>query len=422
VVPAPVPAPSGTTHNSLPKDLMRSCLALQEHEDRPSHEELVARARALQPLLGDHVADGELLRRLPDMVNDALTEAGMFRLLTPTRFGGYGAELSTVIAVSEALGEVDGSSSWLVSIASVGAWTMGQFCSPRSQKEIFGPGPDVRVAGASTPGSARRVDGGLRISGRWSYASGAHHADWAAVVAVVTDGPEDPVDAVFCFLPAKQVRLEKTWFTVGMRGTGSDTWVADDVFVPDHRVIPMSTITDEAPGLADEESVFRLPFSTVVTLLLVGPLLGLGRAALKIAIDKAPSKAMQDTFFNRQSESVGVQIQIAEAALGLRTAQLHAYDIAATLDAAATEGHAVTYPSRAEIRARVGYVAQQVLEAISVLVNVHGAGSFAESNRMQQYWRDANTAARHASLQPVVGYEVYGKSLLGVEERISPAV
>jgi 3-hydroxy-9,10-secoandrosta-1,3,5(10)-triene-9,17-dione monooxygenase len=183
----------------------------------------------------------------------------------------------------------------------------------------------------------------------------------------------------------------------------------------------MSAVADEAPRVAGDESMFRPPFASVASLPLVGPLLGLGRAALQLVIDKAPTKPMHDTFFSRQSESVGVQIQIAEAALALRTARLHAYDIAATLDKAA-EGHLVTYASRAEIRAAIGYVAQQVVAAISVLVNVHGAGSFAESNRMQQYWRDANTAARHAALQPIVGYEVYGKSLLGIDERISPAV
>jgi 3-hydroxy-9,10-secoandrosta-1,3,5(10)-triene-9,17-dione monooxygenase len=401
---------------------MSTSLVVEQQEDRPSHRGVVARARALQPLLGDHAAEGELLRRLPDPVSDALTEAGMFRLLTPTRFGGYDVDLHTLIKVSETLGERDGSASWLVSVGSVAAWMIGQLCSPRAQVEIFGRGPDVRAAGSSTPGSARRVDGGVRISGRWPYASGAYHAEWALLAAVVTAGSEQPVDAMFCVVPAKQLLLQKTWYTVGMRATGSDTWVADDVFVPDYRTIPMSTIADETPRVAGEESMFRLPFATVASLLLVGPLLGLGKAALQLVIDKAPTKAMHDTFFVRQSESVGVQIQIAQAALGLRTAQLHAYDIAATLDAAATAGQLVTYPSRAEIRARIGYLAQQVLDAISVLVNVHGAGSFAESNRMQQYWRDANTAARHAGLQPVVGYEVYGKSLLGVEERISPAV
>jgi 3-hydroxy-9,10-secoandrosta-1,3,5(10)-triene-9,17-dione monooxygenase len=401
---------------------MTTSLEVQHQVQRPSDHELVARARALQSLLADNAAEGELHRRLPDPVSDALTEAGMFRLLTPTRFGGYAVDLRTALKVTEALGEFDGSASWLVSVGSAAAWMTGHLCSPQAQAEIFGPGPDIRAAGGGTPGSARRVDGGLCIGGRWPYASGAYHADWAALAVVVTDESEQPVDAMFCLVPAKQLRLEKTWHTVGMRGTGSDTWVADDVFVPDHRTIPLSTIADETPRLAGDPSMFRLPFTTVATLLLVGPLLGLGSAALQFVMDKAPTKAMHDTFFVRQSESAGVQIQIAEAALALRTARLHAYDIAATLDDAATEGQLVTYAARAEIRAQVGYVAQQVLHAISTLVNVHGAGSFAESNRLQQYWRDANTAARHAALQPVVGYEVWGKSLLGIEERISPAV
>lgn len=75
--------------------------------------------------------------------------------------------------------------------------------------------------------------------------------------------------------------------------------------------------------------------------------------------------------------------------------------------------------AQAEFRARLGYAAQQVVEALTILVDAHGAGSFAESSQLQQYWRDANTAARHAGLQPTVGYEVYGKSTLGVPERIS---
>jgi 3-hydroxy-9,10-secoandrosta-1,3,5(10)-triene-9,17-dione monooxygenase len=77
---------------------------------------------------------------------------------------------------------------------------------------------------------------------------------------------------------------------------------------------------------------------------------------------------------------------------------------------------------RAQARARAGYAAQQVLEAIQILANVHGAGGFAESSRMQQYWRDANTAARHGGLNAVIGYEIHGKALLGVEERIGRMV
>jgi 3-hydroxy-9,10-secoandrosta-1,3,5(10)-triene-9,17-dione monooxygenase len=97
-----------------------------------------------------------------------------------------------------------------------------------------------------------------------------------------------------------------------MPGTGSDTWVADDVFVPDYRTIPMSTIADETPRVADDESKFRLPFATVATLLPVGPLLGLGKAALELVVDKAPTKAMHDTFFSRQSEMLARRKRVVD--------------------------------------------------------------------------------------------------------------
>jgi 3-hydroxy-9,10-secoandrosta-1,3,5(10)-triene-9,17-dione monooxygenase len=402
---------------------MSSGPAVQQQQ-RPSCEELVARARALRPILRENSGEGELLRRLPDTVSDALTEAGLFRLLTPTRFGGYACDLRTVLKVTETLGEMDGSASWLVSLGSTAAWAVSHMGSPHIQEEIFGPNPDIRLAGSAAPGAAaRRVVGGLRINGRWPYVSGAHHADWAFLAATVPDGSNQAIDVgLWCAVPMKQLFLEKTWDTVGMRATGSDTLVADDVFVPDRRTSPINTTADETPREVGEPWKFQLPFATVAIVALVGPLLGLGTAALQCVIDKAPTKRLHNTFISRQSESAGVQIQIAEAAVRLRTAQLHAYDITDTLDCAANTGQLVTYASRAQIRARLGYLAQQVLDAISTLINAHGAGSFATSSHIQRYWRDANTAARHAALQPVVGYEVYGKAMLGIAERISPTV
>ena len=118
----------------------------------------------------------------------------------------------------------------------------------------------------------------------------------------------------------------------------------------------------------------------------------------------------------------GVQIQVAEAQLKLRTARLHAYEVADALDAGEMVSDDAGYPLRAQARAQCGYAARQVLEAIQILINVHGSGSFADSSAMQQYWRDANVAARHAALNSYVGYEIYGKSLLGLPERNAPLV
>ena len=383
-----------------------------ERNTQPTRTELVDSAVKIQGLLRKRLTDSEIHRRQTDDVIDALTGAGFFRLNKPRRFGGYPVDLQTVLQITETLAEADGSAGWVVGIATTGAWAVNRG-SEQLQEEIFGAAPDVRIAGSAMACPARREHGGLRLNGRWGYASGSPHATWALLVATVPEG-------YFCLVPTAQLQLEDTWHTVGMRGTGSNTYLAEDLFVPEHRLISATELSEVSTS--SDEPVHRLPFAPVATLGLIGTLLGLGRAALTLTIDKAPSKAMHHTLFARQSDSVGVQVQVAEAALKLQTAQLHSYRVADDLDSAAANGHDLDYGLRAQVRAQYGYAAQQVLEAIHILVNVHGAGTFAESSLTQQYWRDANTAARHASLNAFVGYEVFGKALLGVPERISPMV
>ena len=163
------------------------------------------------------------------------------------------------------------------------------------------------------------------------------------------------------------------------------------------------------------------PFGLLATLNLVGPLLGVGSAAAELVIETAPSKSMQLNTYQYQSDSVGVQIQLAEAKLHLQTARLHAYEVADALDAGTFVGEE-NYSLRAQAKAQCGYAAQQAINAIQILMSIHGAAGFADSSLMQQYWRDANVAARHAALNCHVGYEIYGKSLLGIPERISALV
>jgi 3-hydroxy-9,10-secoandrosta-1,3,5(10)-triene-9,17-dione monooxygenase len=379
---------------------------MQLAQEAPTRTELVARAVALQPLLRAHASHGEINRRQADEVIAALTSAGFFRLLTPSRFGGYSADLRTIVEITEALGTADGSAGWLVGLGSTASQLVSGG-SARAQQEIFGPDPDARLAGSGHPVPARRVDGGLVVSGRWPYASGSPHATWAGLGALVVDDDQHSADVYMCLVPASDLRLEDTWHVVGMRGTGSNTWAADDLFVPEHRLASMTALTD---------------FAAAATLALVGPLLGMGQAALSAVVAGAEVKSMHHTVFARQRDSVGVQIQVAEAALGLQTARLHAYDIADRLDEAEAGGETLTYQDRAQMRGAVGYVAQTVLKAIDVLVNVHGAATFGEANPVQRYWRDANTAARHAGLNPMIGYEVLGKALLGVDEQVSTMV
>ncbi|CAM5520743.1 acyl-CoA dehydrogenase family protein [Streptomyces aurantiogriseus] len=382
--------------------------------------ELVARAVVLQPLLRDRAARGEADRVLPAEVVDALAEAGVFRLLTPRRYGGCETDLRTLTEVSEALGEGDGSAAWVGMIISVTNWLACLF-PDKAQEEVFGADPEARVTGVAAPtGIGERVPGGWRVSGKWSYNSGAPYATWAAVGALLKDDSGAVADQALVLIPASELAVEDTWHTAGMKATASNTLIARDVFVPEHRVLSVPAAAEGVyPRASRDEALYASTFGPMLLLCLVGPLLGLGKAALSVAVDTAAEKPLSFTVHSRQADSVGVQIQLAEAALKLETARLHTYRAVDEVDQAARSGGPLDHAARTHIRARAGFAAQQVLDAISTLLNVHGAAAFADAGPLQRIWRDANTAARHAGLVPAVGLEVYGKSLLGISERVS---
>ncbi|WP_326600417.1 acyl-CoA dehydrogenase family protein [Streptomyces sp. NBC_01803] len=388
-----------------------------------TNDDLVAGAVALQPLLREHAARTETDRRVPGEVIDALSEAGLFQLATPRRYGGHQSDMRTVLNVSAALAEGDGSTSWVVTLINVCNWLTSLFPA-RAQDDVFGDRPGARVAGVLSPTSTtRRVAGGWRVTGRWYYTSGSWHAHWAVLGVPLTDDSGEVVDQGLALVPREDLELEETWFVAGMRGTGSNCLVARDVFVPGYRVLSVpAAIEGDYPTERKDEVFPRSAFVPVLALVLAGPQLGLGRAALKYVTAKAATKPISYTFYETQAESVAVQIRIAEAAMRVDTALLHAHRAADDIDAAARRGEYPDFLTRARVRADTGHAIRNTIEAIQSLVDVHGAGTFAEVNPLQRIWRDANTAARHAVAAPMVGIEVYGKALLGVEERITPLV
>jgi alkylation response protein AidB-like acyl-CoA dehydrogenase len=212
-----------------------------------------------------------------------------------------------------------------------------------------------------------------------------------------------------------ELTIEDTWFVAGMKGTGSNTIIADRVFVPDHRYMSVPpAINGTYPTEHTDEALYRSALVPVLALILVGPLLGLGRAALKIALEKAPKRAVSYTFFRTQAESTAFQLKLSEAAMTLDDATLHAHRAAGDIDTWAARGEQMDYLTRARVRADTGWTSRRVREAISLILDAHGASGFADSSPMQRIWRDANTAGRHAVVNSLVNEEVYGKALLGI--------
>jgi alkylation response protein AidB-like acyl-CoA dehydrogenase len=390
----------------------------------PTTAELVARARALRPLLAANASQGEADRRVAEESIQAMTDAGLFKIAVPGRYGGYETSVRTMLEVSAAVGEADGGTAWVLTLINVCSWLVGLF-PEQAQDDIFGADPAALVSGVLAPtATAVKVDGGWRVTGKWYYNSGSWHATWAGLGIPVTDADGEVVNQGLALIPRDDLGLEDTWFVAGMKSTGSNCLVAQDVFVPEHRVmlVPPAIFGDYPTEHAAGEPFYRSAFVPVLALVLVGPQLGMGQAALDYVIGKAAKKPVSYTFFTAQTESVGFQLQVAEAARLIDTARLHAFRAADDIDQAAARGEYPDLLTRARVRSDTGYVAECVTRAIDILLYAHGAGSFAEVSPLQRIWRDSATAARHAVVSPQVGYEVYGKALLGVEDNITPLI
>jgi alkylation response protein AidB-like acyl-CoA dehydrogenase len=389
----------------------------------PGVDDLIARVRELQPLLAKNSAQGEKDRRVVEESIQALTGAGIFKIAQPARYGGYQTSMRTMLDVSSAVAEADGGTAWVVTLCNVCAWIVGTFPG-RAQDDVWADTPDAKVSGVLAPtAESVKAEGGFRVTGRWYYNSGSWHADWAVLGIPVVNDAGETIDQGLALIPRTDLDLEETWFVAGMSSSGSNCLIARDVFVPDHRIVSVPpAIEGRYATEHTEETLYRSAFVPLLALVLAGPQLGLGRKALELVRAKAATKPISYTFYTAQSDSVAFQMQVAEAAMMIDTAHLHAYRAADDIDRAAASGQYPDVLLRTRVRADTGWVLDHITKAIDLLLFAHGAGSFADANPLQRIWRDSAVAARHAVTLPAVNYEVYGKALLGRDDQITPLI
>jgi alkylation response protein AidB-like acyl-CoA dehydrogenase len=386
-------------------------------------EEFIERAARLRPLLLENADEADRLRRLPDANVQALRDTGLCRLMAPKRLGGYETDIRAYIQVIAEIGRGCGSTAWTASLLNICAWLASLF-PDRAQREVWGANPDAWIAGSLAPkGEARPISGGWIVSGRWPWASGCLHAQWAACGIHMKDPQGGMANLGLSLTPMEELTIEDTWHMAGMKGTGSNTIVAKDVFVPEHRFLPypnafQGIYRTEHSG----EALYRSAFVPFTILILIGSQLGIAKAALEHVIENASARGVTHTNFAKQTESTGFQIQVAEAAMKIETAYLHAFRAADDLDNAAHSGRHPDLAARARTRADTALVAKYCREAVDLLVSAHGTSSLADSNRLQRLWRDIHVASHHAITEWQVNLEIYGKALLGCEPNITPLI
>ena len=389
-------------------------------EGAADRDTLIARARAIRPLLEKHASQTDSLRRLPDDVVRALRDNGLCRLMVPKRHGGYQTSIRTYIEVMAEVGRGCGSTAWVASLINVCEWLAALF-PDRAQQDVWGADRDAWIAGSLAPnGIAVPVDGGWRVSGKWPWASGSMHAQWVACGIHMENERGEMTNLGLSLMPIADVTVEDTWFMVGMKGTGSNTIIAKDVFVPEHRFLPYPpAFQGQYRTEHVDEPVYRVALVPVTVLILAGSQLGAASTALEYVMSKSKTRGITHTTFQRQAESSGFQMLVAEAAMKIDTAYLHALRAADDLDRAAGAGRHPDLTERARVRMDTALTAKYARDAVELLVQAHGTSSLADYNPLQRVWRDVHVASHHAITEWQVNLEVYGRALLGVEPNIT---
>jgi alkylation response protein AidB-like acyl-CoA dehydrogenase len=381
---------------------------------------LIERVASLRPIFEKNAEKTDSLRRLADENVQALRESGLCKLMVPARLGGHQTSVRTYVDVMAEIGRGCGSTSWVASLINVCAWLASLF-PERAQADIWGANPDAWIAGSLAPnGETVAVDGGWRVSGRWPWASGSMHAQWAACGIHMKNERGEMTNLGLSLMPIDDLVVEDTWFMAGMKGTGSNTIVAKNVFVPEHRFLPYPQAFGGIYRTEHtDEVVYRAAFVPITVLILAPSQLGVAQSALEHAIARSKTRGITHTNFAKQADSAGFQMQVAEAAMKIDTAFLHARRAAEDLDHYAADNRLMDLTARARVRMDTALAAKYCRDAVELLVAAHGTSSLADSNRMQRLWRDVHTASHHAITEWQVNLEVYGKALLGVEPNIT---
>jgi 3-hydroxy-9,10-secoandrosta-1,3,5(10)-triene-9,17-dione monooxygenase len=377
---------------------------------RMSRAEVIERARGIAAAVAPQVERAETLRRMPPENVRAMTESGLMPMLRPARFGGFGGDWLDLLNACAEVGRVCGSTSWCLSFLIHHQWIFAYF-PDAAQRHVFGSAPDPKFVVSFAPvAKLRRVAGGFELSGEWPWGSGGDHCDWAMVGGLVPDaGGAPPQARLFLLLPG-QFRMRDVWYSVGLKGSGTNNIVADEpVFVPDEYSLDLAQAREgTAPGCSlDDGVIFRSPFSAQPWVGIVAPLLGCARGACDAFIGYTRTKV--STFGEKSAEAVPMQLAIGESLADLDAAVALAERINEGLFAEqpVTLEHRVRYRRNATLAARLG------LRAVDRLFDIAGAQGLTETGALPRHWRDAHAIAHHYALG-TVGFQNAGRLALGL--------
>jgi alkylation response protein AidB-like acyl-CoA dehydrogenase len=378
------------------------------------------RARALQPLLDAHGAEMDRRREVTPEVVDALVQADMLRLLLPRSLGGAEMQLVEYAKTVEALGYADASVAWFINQSNVSSSTSAAAMPHETALEVFGP-PNVGLAWGArhSRSKAIKVPGGYRLTGTWSFASGGRHTTWLGAHSAIQNPDGTPLvakhrgrqdDRSFVFLRS-EAKIIDDWHVLGLRGTGSDSYSVEDLFVPDERA-PARDVPEER---REKGPLYVLGSTLLYATGFCSVTLGMGRRMLESYVELARGK------HSRASPSAMAMNQANQREIGLLEARLsagRAFLHEAALEAydAAAAGK-LTIDHRIRLRLATTYGMNEATDASIAAYRAAGTTAIMNNAPFERRFRDAMSASQHLqAMMPHV--EMVGRHILGVDNPI----
>jgi indole-3-acetate monooxygenase len=379
---------------------------------------LVDRARALQPLITSEADEIERTRRLTPRVTSALIENELYRALLPRSFGGHEAPLETFMQMQEEIAKADASTAWCLGQCAVCAMTAA-YLEPDAANEIFNTAPGILAWGAINH-EVKAVPGGYMANARWEFASGSRQASWLGshVRIVEADGtPRKKKDGApeirTILFPVTSATMYDVWDVIGLKGTGTDSYSVENLFVPDK----FAALRDDPNAVREQGPLYKLTTNAVFSMGFAATSLGVARATLDAAVDLARAKIPQGLSAMRDNNAVQGVIGRSEATL--RAARAYLYSTAAEVWRDLEAGASVTEAHRIAIRIAATWTIHQSASIVDTAYHMSGATAVFAKSPFERRFRDMHAIAQQIQARDT-HYEDAGKAILSANLKKPP--
>jgi len=352
---------------------------------------------------------------LPAESVKALAETGFFRLLQPKSAGGLEADPVTFFTAVRLIASACGSTGWVSSVVGVHPWQLALF-PPQAQADVWGADPGTRMSSSYAPtGKAKLVPEGYELNGRWSFSSGCDHATWVLLGGIVTNDEGQPVDFCTFLVPAADYVIDDVWDTVGLRGTGSNDIVVENVFVPAHHALSFTDVTKcRCPGHeVNSGPLYRIPFGSIFSYAITTPIIGMATGAYQAHVEYQQRRVRASYVGQKSADDPFAQVRVAEAAALIDVAWLALERDMTELMGHANAGEKIPLPLRLRVRRDQVTGTGQAIRAVDLLFENSGGRALKMGTPIQRFWRDAHAGRVHAINDPERALTMFGRGELG---------